>query len=159
MMGRSWWGHGPARRVGGSGSIGMRRRVRTVPGMALAATRMALAATLCALLLCSALAQPAGAAMGAEGWLGYSLAPSKTMPYTPCPSGGSVMVECDIVVDPRPVKTSSGYQLAAGGPLYEGGGELGGYDPKDLQSAYDIPTSGGTRGNRRAYRRLGLCGR
>jgi hypothetical protein len=35
---------------------------------------------------------------------------------------------------------AGGYAPAAGGPLLEGSGELGGYDPQDLQSAYKIPT-------------------
>jgi len=82
-------------------------------------------------------AQPASAE------LGYSLTPSKTEPYTPCPPG-SGKIECDLIIDPSPVQTPSGYQLPDGGPLLEGGGEKGGYDPKDLQSAYSIPTSGGS---------------
>ncbi len=40
------------------------------------------------------------------------------------------------------MRTFAGYALP-GGPLLEGGGELGGFDPQDLQSAYAIPVSGG----------------
>ncbi len=104
---------------------------------------VALAAMLLGALLCVAFAQPAGATSGSTSGLGYSLTPSKTRPYTPCPPGGH-MIECNIVVDPPAVRTSSGYRLPGGGPLLEGGGEGGGYDPKDLQSAYSIPTSGGS---------------
>ena len=34
------------------------------------------------------------------------------------------------------------YALRVGGPLLEGSGEKGGYDPQDLQSAYKISASG-----------------
>ncbi len=95
-----------------------------------------------AALLCTCYAQSAAAKV-TENQLGYSLTPSKTTPYTPCPPGGS-MIECNIVIDPPAVKTSAGFQLPGGGPLFEGGGELGGYDPTDLRSAYGIPSSGGT---------------
>jgi hypothetical protein len=73
-----------------------------------------------------------------------SLTPSTTQRYTPCPPGGSVTVECNLVIDPVPIKTASGYQLPDGGPLLEGSGEKGGFDPENLQSAYKIPTLGGT---------------
>ena len=54
------------------------------------------------------------------------------------------MIECNVIVDPPAVRTPSGaYRAPSGGPLYEGGGEKGGFDPKDLQSAYKIPTTGG----------------
>ncbi len=89
-------------------------------------------------------AQPAGAAAAASAHrLGYALRPSKTLPYTPCPPGGH-MIECNILIDPPSVKTPAGYRLPGGGPLLEGGGELGGYDPTDLQSAYKIPSTGGS---------------
>jgi hypothetical protein len=47
-------------------------------------------------------------------------------------------------VDPKPVRVGSRYALPAGGPLLEGSGALGGYSPLDLQSAYKIPTTGGS---------------
>ncbi len=112
-------------------------------GAALPVRGVALAAMLLGALLCVAFAQPAGATSGSGSPLGYSLTPSKTKPYTPCPPGGR-MIECNIVIDPPAVRTSSGFRPPAGGPLYEGGGEFGGYDPANLQSAYGIPTSGGT---------------
>jgi hypothetical protein len=164
-MGGSW-GHDVAGGIGGQESIGVgmtrvgmtrvgRARVgmtrvgmtrvgRARVGRARVARAMALAAMLLAVPLCSVLAQPAGAAAVVNRF-GYSLTPSRTTPFTPCPSGGRMLVECNIVIDPHPVKLSSGrYRPPAGGPLFEGGGELGGYDPKDLQSAYGIPTTGGT---------------
>ncbi len=134
-------GHGVKSQTGRRESSGGSRKVRPVRRTAV--VRMALAVTLSAALLCSAFGQSAGAETAREKRLGYSLAPSTTKPYTPCPPGGR-MIECNIVIDPAPVKTPSGYRQAGGGPLFEGGGELGGYDPKDLQSAYGIPTTGGT---------------
>ena len=70
---------------------------------------------------------------------GISLTPSAKTPYYACPEGA-----CEAIIDPRPVKISGHYALPAGGPLLEGSGELGGYDPQDLQSAYGIPTTGGS---------------
>lgn len=69
---------------------------------------------------------------------GISLTPSSTRPYYACPQGA-----CQAVIDPQPLKTASGYELP-GGPLLEGGGELGGYTPQEIRSAYEIPSSGGT---------------
>jgi hypothetical protein len=70
---------------------------------------------------------------------GISLTPSTTEPYWACPQEG-----CEAIIDPRPVGVPGHWALPAGGPLLEGGGEDGGYDPQDLQSAYKIPTSGGS---------------
>ena len=70
---------------------------------------------------------------------GISLTPSKTEPYWACPQGA-----CEAIIDPRSVRASGHWALPAGGPLLEGGGEDGGYDPQDLQSAYRIPTLGGS---------------
>jgi hypothetical protein len=112
--------------------------------------------TICAaVLLACALPSPAGAAQpsaqpsvpplarsATAPGLGYSPTPSTTEPYTPCPPGAG-RIECNLIVDPPPIKTKSGYRLPGGGPLLEGSGEKGGYAPKDLQSAYRIPTSGG----------------
>jgi alpha-tubulin suppressor-like RCC1 family protein len=90
-----------------------------------------------------------------------SLTPSATKPYWSCPSG-----LCEAIIDPRPVRVAGRYALPAGSiatasrtaeglaaPMpgglagasltLEGSGELGGYDPQDLQSAYRIPPSGG----------------
>ncbi len=73
---------------------------------------------------------------------GFSLTRSSERPYWACPEG-----LCEAIVDPPPVKrTARGrvrFALPAGGPLLEGDGEKGGFDPQELQSAYDIPTTGG----------------
>ncbi len=49
-----------------------------------------------------------------------------------------------VVIDPRVVQVAAGYELPAGGPLLQGNGEEGGYDPQNLKAAYGIPTSGGS---------------
>jgi hypothetical protein len=67
-----------------------------------------------------------------------SLTRSRTAPHWACPHS-----VCEAIVDPPPVRQSAGYALP-GGPLLEGGGEFGGYDPADLQSAYKIPALGGS---------------
>jgi alpha-tubulin suppressor-like RCC1 family protein len=73
---------------------------------------------------------------------GLSLTPSATEAYWACPEEA-----CEAIIDPTPqlvkVKGRRRFALPNGGPLLEGGGELGGLDPQDLQSAYKIPTSGG----------------
>jgi hypothetical protein len=66
------------------------------------------------------------------------MTPSRTKPYWACPEAS-----CEAIIDPPPVRVSGRYALRAGGPLLEGSGELGGFDPQDLQSAYKMPTSGG----------------
>jgi streptogramin lyase len=71
---------------------------------------------------------------------GISLAPSTTKPYWACPQG-----LCDAIVEPSATKTSGRWALRAGGPLLEGGGEKGGYDPADLQSAYKVSPIGGAK--------------
>jgi hypothetical protein len=71
--------------------------------------------------------------------LGVALAPSHTAPYWACPEG-----VCTAIVDPVSRVASRRYALPRGGPLLEGGGELGGYDPQDLRSAYAIPATGGS---------------
>ena len=71
---------------------------------------------------------------------GVSLTPSNTRPYWACPQG-----VCEAIVDPPAVKVGGHWQLPAGVRALEGSGEKGGYDPKDLSSAYDIPASGGER--------------
>jgi hypothetical protein len=72
-----------------------------------------------------------------------SSTPSTTKRYTPCPSGSGLIAECNLVIDPVPIATPSGYQLPDGTPLI-GSGEKGGLDPADLQSAYKLPTTGGS---------------
>jgi hypothetical protein len=64
-----------------------------------------------------------------------SLHASLTQPHWVCPEGA-----CEAIAAPRPVRVADGFALPDGGPLLEGGGELGGFDPADLRSAYKIPT-------------------
>ena len=69
---------------------------------------------------------------------GISLTPSKMRPHWACPEG-----PCEAIVDPPAVQgVRIAGALPAGGPLLEGSGEKGGFDPQDLQSAYKIPTLG-----------------
>lgn len=70
---------------------------------------------------------------------GISLSPSRTRPYWACPGG-----LCSAIVDPVSRTSSRRFAPPEGGPLLEGSGELGGYDPTDLRSAYRIPTAGGS---------------
>jgi hypothetical protein len=76
--------------------------------------------------------------------LGYSLTPTSTEPYAVCPPPAPGNAGCLSVLDPQPVKTTSGYKASSAGPLLEGGGEGGGLDPENLQSAYKIPATGGS---------------
>jgi hypothetical protein len=88
-----------------------------------------------------ALAVPAlaGAAGINKATAGISATPSATKPHWLCPQGA-----CEAIAAPTPIKTASGYQLPDSTRSLEGSGELGGYDPSDLKSAYKIPS--GTSG-------------
>jgi Subtilase family len=92
-------------------------------------------------LLCLPVGQASAAKPGGKRKLPYSLTPSRTTPYTPCPPGGR-MIECNMVIDPPAVKTPAGFEVPGVG-LFEGGGPFGGYDPVDLRSAYGVPANGG----------------
>jgi sugar lactone lactonase YvrE len=70
---------------------------------------------------------------------GISLTPTKSKPYWACPES-----LCGAIVDPVSMTSSHRWRSPGGGPLLEGSGELGGYDPADLQSAYKIPSAGGS---------------
>jgi hypothetical protein len=70
---------------------------------------------------------------------GVGAKPSATEPHWLCPEGS-----CEAIVAPRPVKVGTRFALPGSSRLFEGGGELGGYDPADLTSAYTIPS--GTEG-------------
>jgi hypothetical protein len=88
---------------------------------------------------------PAGVVQPESGTaLGYSLTPSTTEPYAVCPPASAGYVECLSIIDPPPVKTASGYRIAGVAQTLEGGGEGGGFDPKELQEAYNIPATGGS---------------
>jgi hypothetical protein len=64
---------------------------------------------------------------------------SAARPHWACPEGA-----CEAIAAPPPTRTAHGFALPLTHRLLEGGGELGGYDPADLQSAYKIPTGGGS---------------
>lgn len=70
-----------------------------------------------------------------------SSTPSKTQPYTPCPPGGPTKLQCNLIIDPPTVHTSTGYSLPEGGPMLAGHGVGGGFSPADLRAAYHIPVS------------------
>jgi len=90
-----------------------------------------------------ALRSPRKAAARAGGEEGISRTPSETKPHWVCPDG-----PCAAIVDPKPVRVAGKHRLALpdGGAQLEGSGEEGGYDPQDLQSAYEISTNGGAAG-------------
>lgn len=68
-----------------------------------------------------------------------SATPPRTKPSRVCPDG-----PCEAIVDPQPHRAGSRrLALPNAKHVLEGSGELGGMDPSDLQSAYDIPTFGG----------------
>jgi hypothetical protein len=112
---------------------------------------------LASLLFGSVLAKPAGAISSGAPLagpivaqpaitpkLGYSLTPSSTEPYAVCPPAPTGRAGCLSIIDPPAVKTTSGYKVPGVGPQLEGGGEGGGLDPKDIQSAYKISATGGS---------------
>lgn len=72
---------------------------------------------------------------------GISLTPSRSEPYWGCPES-----LCDEIIDPQPLSVTVDGRHAYLSPQkkeYEGSGERGGLAPKDLVSAYKIPTDGG----------------
>jgi hypothetical protein len=130
----------------------MGSRFRRALGSKTATASVAVAVGCCMLSFVAALAGlmlpgAASAASAVASWtgitptraheLGYSLTPSTVEPYALChPSPEHV--QCMTIVDPLVVETSSGYRVDGTGPLLEGGGEKGGLDPENLQSAYKI---------------------
>ncbi len=72
--------------------------------------------------------------------LSVASTPSDVAPHWACPSGA-----CEAIVEPRPQRVASrSFALPSSARLLEGSGELGGYDPQDLQAAYRIPAGGGS---------------
>lgn len=104
----------------------------------------ALAALCVSVCLAVTCAQSASAAALTRGRLHLhkaTLAPARAVSRRPrwaCPEGA-----CDAIVAPRPARSGAAFVLPDAHHLLEGSGELGGYDPADLRSAYKIPTSGG----------------
>jgi len=114
------------------------------------ASWLACLVVLAAALLACVLPQVASAESGLSSGLGastelgasaepeeISLTPSTTKPYYACPHEG-----CAAINEPPSIKTATGYALPDGTPLV-GGGPNGGYTAEELESAYNIPKTGG----------------
>ncbi len=89
----------------------------------------------CSLLL--ALLLPGALAQAAEGIPyvhNFAEAP-ETEAWTPCAPASKGHAECEVIVAPKPTMVH--------GLEYQGSGELEGLDPKDLRSAYSLPSTGG----------------
>jgi PKD repeat protein len=71
----------------------------------------------------------------------HSSHPSGTRAYTVCPPATKERFSCQSVVVPERLASERRSSLA--GPRLEGSGQLGGYSPVDLRSAYGIPAEGG----------------
>ncbi len=72
-----------------------------------------------------------------------SATPSKTRPYLACRPATVSEPECDEIVEPAAyvrAKAASG-EIS---PEEEGAGELGGWSPENLKSAYKLPSKGGS---------------
>ena len=88
----------------------------------------------------TALASGPAAHGAGSGRQRHALASGQGAARWACPRG-----RCEAIVLSRPRRVADGWQAAdAAGPLFQGGGELGGFDPSDLQSAYHIPTTLGS---------------
>ena len=70
----------------------------------------------------------------------YSEHPSETRPYAVCPPPTATRASCMAIGVPNPSKLTS---LGLVAPSYEGSGELEGFSPEDLRSAYKFPKEGG----------------
>ena len=95
-------------------------------------------ALLALVVACASISSSAFAAPLKPGFDGISDTPSAVEPHWACPRG-----VCDAIADPHPSAELADLAAVFGGREPEGSGKLGGYAPKDLRSAYDIPTSGG----------------
>lgn len=71
----------------------------------------------------------------------YSSHPSGTKPYAVCPPPSKERFSCLSVALPRHLASASSSSPTR--PQLEGSGELGGYSPADLRSAYRQPSTGG----------------
>ncbi len=67
----------------------------------------------------------------------YSKEPAETSPYAVCPPPTKTRMSCMSAIVP----TEDGNPVL--GPSFEGSGELGGFSPADLRSAYNLPAEGG----------------
>ena len=71
----------------------------------------------------------------------HSTHPSGTRPYAVCPPPTKQLFSCLSVAVPKNLASQRKGSLA--GPRLEGSGELGGYSPADLRSAYNVSGEGG----------------
>ncbi len=138
-------GPAPARRPGlrGQGRLPLAGCLRLIPVLlatslasspaAGAAPRLARVASLGALGPLGARSMPTRARQQ-----GISQHPSATRPHWACAAES-----CDAIIDPHPVRAGRRWKLPGAEALLEGSGELGGFDPQDLQAAYEIPVSTG----------------
>jgi IPT/TIG domain len=69
---------------------------------------------------------------------GISTTPSTTEPHWAC-----LKTLCEAIVNPPAVRVSGHWRLPDGGRVLGGSGEKGGFDPVDLQSAYNVHPRGG----------------
>jgi hypothetical protein len=71
----------------------------------------------------------------------HSSSPSGSRPYAVCPPPSVTRFACLSAVVPEELAARRKSSLA--GPRLQGSGELGGYSPADLRSAYNLPIEGG----------------
>ncbi len=113
------------------------------PGLEQIMSRRALITSLAAVTCLLAAAPPTALGRGlampgaGSGRTRHALALAQRSARWACPTG-----RCEAIVLSRPHRVANGWQAAGpAGTLYQGGGELGGFDPSDLQSAYRIPST------------------
>jgi sugar lactone lactonase YvrE len=100
----------------------------------------------CLMVLTAALLGSVLPQASAAGGLGFSFTPSKTEPYAVCGRPTPRHAACLAIIVPRATALSSPAVLqpaspAVASPSFSGGGVGGGYDPAELQSAYDLPSA------------------
>lgn len=82
------------------------------------------------------------AAAGVARAMPLSTTPSSTEPYLGCPAAAPGHVECPEIVEPAAYDRAK-YALGEVSSQEEGSGELGGWSPENLKSAYKLPATGG----------------
>jgi hypothetical protein len=92
--------------------------------------------------LASSLTEPIALQPASAAELGYSLTPSSTEPYRGCPVARPGYFECEEIVEPSAYVEARSV-LGGISPDEEGTGELGGWSPENLKSAYKLPAKGG----------------
>src|SRR5271165_3863104 len=101
----------------------------------------------CLLALASVLLGTAPSQAVAASGPGFSFTPSKTEPYAVCGRPTSGHAACLAIIVPKtatlsaPAVMSQAVREIAPTPAFEGSGVDGGYDPADLQKAYDLPSA------------------